>query len=526
MSRNGAPQPVRIVRETSSITSDNEVREKLVAASEAFADLLRSTYGPKGLDKMLYKSNGESAVTNDGAKIVAELLVKHPAAKAFVNLGEAQENAIGDGVTGCLLFAGALMHEASGLFRKGVHPLIIVDGFLKSVEIVSQKMDDEFIEISDLDSMKDVAKTAMTGKMSEGYSKLFSELVVNSLDKTNRMEDGVFICSSENVLMEKSSSNSFAESHIVDGLIFKQRVSSNELRRNYEGVRITTLSCPLSMQKTVRDVEVEIENPEQLMAFIDNENTQMNNIANNLLNLNTNCIFSSEEIDDNIIHILAENNVFVMGNLDNKILENISLATNSNICGKLTELSEEDLGFAGTLKVASVPVEDGFQDEITIDKCLKPKIVTIVVGGTSSLGVDEVVRAMHDALKVVAIVMQNSKVVRGGGNFYQIAAQEVRINASEVSGRERLAMEGYARALETIPATLSANSGKNSLDNVLKLRSSISKNNKMGISYDGSVGEIIDVWESAEGVLHAIKGATETAVGLLRVDQMISARGD
>ena len=526
MSQNNTPQPVRIVRETSNISSDNEVREKLVAASEAFADLLRSTYGPKGLDKMLYKSNGESAVTNDGAKIVAELLVKHPAAKAFVNLGEAQENAIGDGVTGCLLFAGALMHEASGLFRKGVHPLIIVDGFLKSIDLVSQKINEQVVEITDLDSMKVVAKTAMTGKISEDQSDLFSELVVTSLNKTSRMEDDLFICTSENVVMDKSTSNSFAESHIVDGVIFKQRVISNKLRKDFADLRIATLSCPLKMQKTVRDIEVEIESPQQLMAFVDNENKQMNDIADNLLKLNANCIFSSEEIDDSIIHILAEKDVFIMGNLDNKVLENISFAAGSKICGKLAELSNDDLGFGGTLKVISVPVDDGFQDKIILDKCINPKVVTIVIGGTNNLGVDEVVRAMHDALKVVSLVMQNNEVVRGGGNFYQIAAQYIRKEATKISGRERLAMEGYARALETIPATLSANSGKSSLDNLLKLRSLISENDKVGILPNGDVGEIVEVWDSAEGVLHGIKGATETAIGLLRVDQMISARGD
>ena len=526
MNQNNSTQPVRIVKESSNITSDHKVREKLVAAAEAFADLLRSTYGPKGLDKMLYKSNGESAITNDGAKIVAELLVKHPAAKAFVNLGEAQENSIGDGVTGCLLFAGALMHEAGSLFRKGVHPLIIVDGYLQSMEIVAKTIGEQEIDINDIDSIDAVAKTAMTGKMSENYSDLFSNLIVEALNKTSRTEEGVFVCTSENIIMNKSNSGSFAESQIVDGVILERRVSLDKLRNEYANVNIVTFSCPLTMQKTVRDVEVEIENPQQMMAFIDNEKEQMQQLVEELLKMNINCVFSSEEIDDLVIHLLSERGVFVLGNLDDKELKNISFATGSNVCGKFSDLSEEDIGFAGSLKVTSVPNEDGFKDKIIIDKCINPKVVTIVVGGTNDLGVEETIRAMHDALKVVSLVMINGKVVRGGGNMFQLSAEYVRINAEKISGREKLAMEGYARALETIPATLSANSGKNSLDNLLKLRSLISENKKMGISINGDVGEINDVWEPVEGVLHAIKGATETAVGLLRVDQMISSRGD
>jgi len=526
MTQNNTPQPVRIVREGSTITSDNDVREKLVAASEAFADLLRSTYGPKGLDKMLYKSNGETAVTNDGAKIVAELLVKHPAAKAFVNLGEAQENAIGDGVTGCLLFAGALMHEAGLLFRKGVHPLIIVEGFLRGMEIVIEMVENSKIKIVDLGEIKNVAKTAMTGKISDNYTDFLSELVVDSIHKISREEEGVLICDSENVIMDKSNSESFSDSYIVEGVVIRQRVGLDKLRVNYENVNIITLSCPLTMQKTVRDMEIEIETPQQMTAFIENERSVLDKIVESILNLKVKCVFSDGEIDDAIMHSLAENDIFVMGNLDNKMIENISFAVGSTVCGKLSELSETDIGFAGALDVVSSSKDGGVEDKIFIDKCVNPKVVTIVVGGTNDLGVEEIIRALHDALKVVALVVKSGEVVRGGGNMYQLGAQSVRESAEKIGGRERLAMEGYARALETIPGTLSANSGKRSLDNVLKLRSMVLENKNMGILSSGDVGEITNVWEPVEGMLHAIKGATETAVGLLRVDQMISARGD
>ena len=517
----GSP-PVQILRPESSITSEESVREKLISAASIFADLVRPTYGPKGLDKMLYKSNGEAAITNDGAKIVSELMVKHPAAKAFVSLGQSQESAAGDGVTGCLLFAGALMYEAGLLINKGLHPLVIIEGYQEACDIAISKINNLNIKCND-EGLFNVAKTSLTGKITTGSSKEIAEIVVEAIKQIKNSS----VCISENVLMAKSTNNTPMSLELIKGIILEKRVHLDKTPSKLEDCRVALLNTELGFKKPSRDSEIEINTPEELTKFIENEDKQIEKTIQKLIKLNVNAVFSTGEINKEILHALLSKNIFALGNLESQELISISRATQATTCPRIEDLTETELGLIGFLKTETTNKDEEIKQRIIIGGCKNTEIITIDVGGSDDLVVEETIRSIHDSVKSTCLAAQTKNIVRGGGNPHSLASIEIMLAADSKQGRERLGMEGFARALETIPATLAANAGKSSLDKVIELRSRLkNETTELGINFEGEISLINSVFEPTDSLTHSIILATETVIGLLRVDQLISARGD
>ena len=516
--------PVVIVRPTTSVTSGVAVTKKLVGAAVAFGDILRRTFGPNGLDKMMYKTNGENAITNDGAKIVADLLVKHPAAKAFVQLAESQENACGDGVTGCLLFASELMKEAGRLLERGVHPLVLVEAYQEAIDQTLTLLDAHSLTDLSQDSLRSVAKTAMVGKSAESGGDDLARLLVECMTTIQTSGKPV---RAENVRMTKRGHGSLKETRLVKGVIVDKKFDSERTPKITQPCKVLALTCPLTIQKTKRDAEIEVERPEQMLAFLDAEEKLIQNKIDVLANSGAMVVFTSKEVDDRVQHACNERGILLVGMMEDDGIEDIAAATGASLINHLDDVASGQLGSIQSALVDVTEREDGRRTRLIVDVGQHSGLVTVDVGGGQGAAVEEYIRAMYDALRSLEAVIQHPGTLLGGGAFHIAASLHLREQAESISGRQRLAIEGFARALETIPSTLALNAGEDQIDTLLQLRAAHrNQSNRYGVCKNGSIGEIEDVLLSSFTVSHALQAAVETACGLLRVDQVISSRGD
>lgn len=529
MSEGEGTPPVVIVRPETTISGGTAVQEKMIAAARAFADILKPTFGPRGLDKMLYKTDGTTAVTNDGAKIVAELMVKHPAAKAFVSLAESQENSCGDGVTRCLLFCGELLAEADRLIRMGLHPLTIVDGFLAALEIVENKINNcsKHIDSTDEVALESIARTALRGKSADQNIDLFSKLASQATCQIIRQTEGDVRADPEDITMYLQGSGGLHDSRIISGIIIRRRVLLDRLEGNRENVRIAVIGGDLVPRSLSREAEIEVENPDQLSQFIDEQERSRSSLVDNIVKLNIQAIVVSGEVDRDILHHLVDEGIFVAGELDESELRNLASATGSTIASSSHHLENSDIGFAKEIRCLRKTATDRVEDEITIIGGTESQVATIVVGGVEGTAGEEVIRGLHDAIRSTTLVVNSGSIVPGGGSVYATLSLEIRSASEERADRARLAMEAFARALDVVPATLVENAGGDVLDTILALRASSDGIEPWGINEGGRV-EILDssIIHPTDTILHGIVGATEAACSLLRIDQVISARGD
>ena len=521
--------PVAIVRPTTSVTSGVAVTQKLVSASVAFGNLLKGTFGPNGLDKMLYKTNGETAVTNDGAKIVAELLVKHPAAKAFVQLAKSQENACGDGVTGCLIFASELMRESGVLLEKGLHPLILVNGFREAMDKTIQVLMNhaDVVNITDEGILQSVARTAMTGTSVESVGKQLADIVVKAAIHVAKQNDDYYSVNIEQVRMAKKGIGSLSDTTLIEGVIIDKNLDLERLPRNLSAGKVVVFSCPLEIEKTSYDSEIEISTTEQWVSFMDAEETILENKAQSIIDSGASMVFCAETIDSKILHRLADNDIFALASIDKAGAEDVALATGALMIDHIDGIDENTLGSYESMAVESYDSDEGRRDRLYLNVGASSGLTTIDVCGAGGVASEEFVRGIYDALNSVASSIESGSVLVGGGNAHITAALAMREHAESIAGRERLAIEAFARALEAVPATLIANSGNNLLGGLLELRSMVRNNLPgSGIDAEGKPMQLTDVWECSDTILHGLEAACETACGLLRVDQVISARGD
>ena len=509
--------PVVILREETNVTSGTAVQEKLIAAARVFADLLSPTYGPRGLDKMLYKTDGTTAVTNDGAKIVAELMVKHPAAKMFVAMAEVQENSCGDGVTGTLLFSAELLLEAGRLLQKGLHPLTIIDGYKLANQIAQETIANRAITCTP-SNLEEVATTSLTGKGAEGAAPILSKMIVEALE----IVDG----DADFITMHKTNSGSLPDSNLLNGIVVRRRVLLDSLPSIIENATVATINGDIAPRKQIRSAEIEIEDASQLDAFLKAEEDTRDSLAKTLLASGANVFLCSGSVDKGLLHRLMRAGCFTAGEFDDSELRNASLATGSRIIEHLADISSEDVGQAGRLVTERRAATDQVEDLIRLESCPSPKVVTCEIGGANNLAAEEAIRAIHDALRSTGLAMKTNYLIDGGGSTHMSCALAIREVAEHQAGRNRLAMEAFARALEIIPTTLALNAGVDALDRVLELRAA-HRNGAVesGITAEGKVGPT-GAKEAAESLKSSLSSATETCASMLRIDQVVSARGD
>lgn len=516
--------PVAIVRPTTSVTSGVGVTQKLVTAAVAFGNLMQGTFGPQGLDKMLYKTNGETAVTNDGAKIIAELLVKHPAAQAFVQLAEAQEQSCGDGVTGCVVIAGELMREAGRLLERGLHPLVCVSGFQRALGVALEHGERVGLPLSDRHGLFDVARTSMAGTTADVMDDRLAELVVQAVNTVQHPDGTVHY---EDVRMTKRTFGNLNDTVLINGMVLETPLVLDRLPRRLDGVKVVVLSCPLELESTSRDADIEVETTEQWTAFIEANERLLEAKVDAILASGARAVFCAGAIDPKVLHALADKGCFVLGALERPTVDDIAKATGAHVCDHLDDLEVADLGACESLWIETSEDLDGRRERIILDAGDRAGLATLDVGGGDGVAVEETIRGLHDALRSTALAASTKSVMVGGGAYHMGASLAVKEAAEQQPGRERLAMEAFARALEIVPATLAQNAGVDRLDTLLAHRAAHrTGSGDHGIARNGEITSMSGVLVPQETVLHGLELACETACGLLRVDQVISARGD
>ncbi len=524
---NGQQQPILILPEDVIRTKGRDAQRNNIAAAKIVAETVRTTLGPKGMDKMLVDSLGDVTVTNDGVTILEEMQIEHPAAKMLVEIAKTQENEVGDGTTTAVVIAGELLKNAEDLLDKEVHPTVIAKGYRiaeeKSQEILESIA--ENISIDNIDVLKKIAITAMTGKGAEASKEKLAELAVQAIQKIADFENGSVYVDLDNIKIEKKSGAGIEDSELVNGIILdKERVHAG-MPRVIKNAKIALLDCALEIKSPETDTKISITSPEQLQAFLEQEENILKDMVEKIASTGANVVICQKGIDDMAQHFLSRNGIYAVRRVKKSDMEKLAKATGGKIVSNLDDLNPEDLGSAGIVEAIKV----GEEEMTYVKECQNPKAVTILVRGGTQHVVDEVERAVKDALGDIAAAIKLGKVVGGAGATEIELAKQLRQFANSLSGREQLAVLAFADALEIIPRTLAENAGLDPIDMLTGLKAAHDEGYKWA-GIDVFSGKIVDAWQL--GVIEplkiktqAIKSASEVTNMILRIDDVIASSG-
>jgi len=515
-------QPIIVLKEGTERTKDKEAQFNNIAAAKAVGDTVRSTLGPKGMDKMLVNTIGDVVITNDGVTILKEIEVQHPAAKMVVEVAKTQDNECGDGTTTAVVLAGELLKQSEELIDAKIHPTVITNGFRMAASKAVEVLNEIAVDATKDEILKKVAITSLTGKaVGEEYDVL-AELVVKAANAV--AEDGKV--DTDNIRIEKKVGGVIGDTYLIEGVVIDKEAVHSRMPKRVENAKIALFAASLEVKKTEFDAQIQITDPKAMSAFLAEEENTMKEIVEKIKEVGANVVFSSKGVDELVQHYLAKAGILGYRRLKQSDLEAIAKATGGSVVGSVMEITKKDLGTAGLVEEKLVG-EDGMA---FITKCKNPKAMTIFVRGGTEHVLEEVERAVNDAVRTVSVTLEDKKVVAGGG------APEIELGlrlseyASSVGGREQLAIEKFAKAMEIIPWTLAENAGLDSIDSIIKLKNAHEKK-KDGKYYglDLSSGEAVDmlklnVVEPLRVKVQAITSAEEVANMVLRIDDVIAAR--
>ncbi len=516
-----AGQPILVLPEGTLRTLGKGAQRTNIAAAKAVADSVRTTLGPKGMDKMLVDNLGDIVITNDGVTILEEMQIEHPAAKMLVEVAKTQNEEVGDGTTTAAVLAGELLKKAEDLLEQNIHPTVITKGYkiarekaLKILDNISEKIDSE-----DTKELVDIAITSMTGKSAERASEQLARIVVDAVRTV--MEDKEI--DKENIKLEKKQGSSAEDTELIKGVIIDKEVVHPGMPKKVKYAKIALLDSSLEIEKTETDAQIQITSPEQLQSFLEQEEKILKDMVNKVALSGCNVLFCQKGIDDVAQHYLAKKGVLTARRVKKSDMEKLARATGGKIVSNISDLSEDDLGTAGIVEEKKISGEE----MVFVRDCKNPKAVSILIRGGTEHVVAEVERAIEDAIGAVSSALEVGKIVAGGGAPEEAVARELREFAQSYSGREQLAILAFADAMEIIPRTLAENAGLDPIDMLVELRSAHEDENKThGI--DVSLGKIVNM--KTKGVIEplkiktqAIKSAAEAAEMILRIDDIISA---
>ena len=514
-----------ILKEGSSRTRGRDAQGMNFMAARAVAGAVRTTLGPKGMDKMLVDSLGDVVITNDGVTILKEMDIEHPAAKMIVEIAKTQDDEVGDGTTTAVVLAGELLKKSEDLLDLDIHPTVIAAGYRLAATRAREILDSLAypVTIKDEDLLKKFAITAMTGKGPESVGEMLADLVVKSI-KAVIDEDGKVDV--EDIKVEKKVGGTIGDSELIQGLVIdKERIHPN-MPKTVKNAKIALLDAPLEIKKTEIDAKIEITSPDQLQKFLDQEEKMLKNMVDKIQKTGANVVFCQKGVDDLVQHYLAKAGIMAARRVKESDLKMLAKATGARVSTSLDELAKEDLGIAGLVEERKI----GDESMIFVEKCKDPKAVSLILRGGTEHVVDELDRAVHDALRVVGIVVEDKKYVAGGGSTEIELALRLKEFASTVGGREQLAIEAFAESMEVIPRTLAENAGLDPIDVIVDLRSKHEGKKGDGKTFGINVftGEAVDmkkagVIEPLRVKTQAISGASEVAVMILRIDDVIAA---
>jgi thermosome len=526
--------PVMLLREGSSETKGREALKNNISAAKIVASMLKSVLGPRGMDKMLVDSMGSVTITNDGATILKEMDVQHPAAKMMVEIATAVDNDVGDGTTSSVIIAGALLEEAEKLVMKGIHPTVIVDGYRKamrqSIEILNRIAEE--VMADDNAVLRGIAKTSMESKIVSVDSDLLADLAVNAIlsvaEKNGHAElandDHFLAVDLDDVKVQKKPGGAMRDSTLIKGIIVDKEMGHSAMPKRLPDAKILLLNSSLEIEKPEFEAKISIERPDQMNKFLLEETKMIKAMVEKIVKSGANIVICQKGIDDVALEYLTKAKVSAIKRVKESDVNALGRATGARVISSLDDLSSKDLGFAGLIEERRVEADKW----VFVEKCKNPKAISILIRGGSERVVEEAERSMHDALMVVKDVVQKPAIVAGGGSVEMHVAQKLRAWASGVPGREHYAILAFAEAIGSIPIALAENAGMDVIDTIAEIRSKqLSQNNPwIGVDVKAmKVGNMrkIKIIEPLAVKEQIIKSATEATAMMLRIDDILSA---
>lgn len=519
--------PVIILREGTKREKGKDAQFNNIAAARAISDAVRSSLGPRGMDKMLVDSVGDVVITNDGVTILKEMDVQHPAAKMLVEVAKTQDAEVGDGTTTSVILAGELLKKASDLIDANIHPTIITSGYRLANEKAQEVLKNvsKKVSIEDTDMLKLIAQTAMISKQVNNAKEYFSDMVVDAVKTVaDKDKNGNYTVDLKNIQTVKKAGAKMEESYIVKGLIIDKEPVQQNMPKIVEGAKIALIDAAFEVKKTEIDAKIQITDPNQLSQFIAEEEKMLKDMVMKVKAAGANVVFCQKGIDDLAQHFFAKEGIYACRRVKKSDMERLGRSTGANIVNKIAEIDASDLGYAETVELRKV--ED---EEMTFIMGVKePKTVSVLVRGGTNHVADEVERSLVDAWSVVKVAIEDGMMVTGGGSTAMEIAMQLRDYAVSVGGREQIAIEAFASAMETIPSTLAENAGLDPINILIQMR----KEHKDGKIYAGLnpyTGKIEDmmklnVIEPYRIGKQALNSATDAAVMILRIDDVIASK--
>ena len=516
--------PVVLLKDGASETKGRDAHKNNIQASKIVAEIVSTSLGPRGMDKMLVDTLGDVTITNDGATILKEIDVQHPAAKMLVEISKTTDNEVGDGTTSAVVFAGALLESAEGLLNQNVHPTIVVDGYRRAAAKTKKLLAEisEATNASDRAMLTKVAKTSMQTKLVRKNADELAAMTVKAVTAVAEKSGESYTVDDDDIKVEKKAGGSIADSKIIEGIVLDKEVVHSSMPSKIEEAKIALVNAALEITKTETDAKINIQNPQQMKAFLDEENRMLKNMVDKIIGSGANVVLCQKAIDDMAQHYLAKAGVMGVRRIKESDMTKLARATGARIVTNLDDLFGKDLGSAALVEERKIE-EDKW---VFIEGCRHPKSVSLLLRGGSQRVVDEVERSVHDAIMVVKDVMETPSVVAGGGAPETYAATRLRSWAKSLEGREQIAVERFADALEVIPLTLAENAGMDPIDTLASLRSKQTQGDKW-TGIDVLKARIAnmkssDIVEPLVVKTQVVSAASEAACMILRIDDVVA----
>ncbi|MCJ7464005.1 MAG: TCP-1/cpn60 chaperonin family protein [Thermoplasmata archaeon] len=519
--------PIFILKEGTKREKGKGAQFNNISAARAIADAVRSTLGPRGMDKMLVDSMGDVVITNDGVTILKEIDVEHPAAKMLVEVAKTQDEECGDGTTTAVILAGELLKKAEALIEQNVHPTVISGGYRLAAVKAREILDSVAISVSpdDKETLMDIARTAMISKSVSASRNLLADVAVKAVSAVAEKKDGKWLVDDDNIQIVKKQGGSTDDTQMISGIIVDKEAVHPAMPKKVEKAKIALVDSALEVKKTEIDAKIEITDPSQLHAFLDEEENMLRKMVDIVKKSGATVLFCQKGIDDLAQHYLGKEKIYAVRRVKKSDMEKLAKATGANLVTKLDDLKASDLGDAALVEEKKIA-----DDRMTfVTGCKNPKAVSVLIRGGTEHVIDEIDRSLNDAISVVSVAFEDGKLVTGGGSTASELALKLRDYAASVGGREQIAIDAFASAMEVIPTALAENAGLDPIDVLIEMRQA----HKSGKKYAGInvfTGKVVDmkkerVLEPIRVARQAIISATDAAVMILRIDDVIASKG-
>ena len=519
--------PVLVLKESALQEKGRDAQKNNIAAAKLVAELVKSSLGPRGLDKMLVDSLGDVTITNDGATILKEIDAQHPTAKMMVEISKTIDTEVGDGTTSSVIFAGTLLAKAEELLSKDVHSSVIIDGFQAAAEKSLEILDEiaKKVQDNDKETLLKIAATSMESKLISEDSDILSKIVVDAILKITETKNQKSSVDLDNIKVEKKAGGSITDTALVKGIVLDKEIVHSGMPTKIQQAKIALINTALEIEKTEMSAEIRINDPTQMQMFLEEENRMLKSMVDKLHSIGTNVVICQKGIDDMAQHFLAKYGILGVRRVKESDMTKLAKATGGRITTNLEDISEKDLGTSDLVHQKKVESDKW----VFVEGCRNPQSVTLLIRGGSQRVVDEVDRSIHDALMVVKDVIERPAIVAGGGAPEALLAAFLKDWSESFDGRQQLAIKKFAEALEIIPLTIAENAGMDPIDTMVTLRAKQSEGKKWsGINAkDGKVGDMLslNIVEPVVVKEQIIKSATEAASMILRIDDVIAISG-